>query len=416
MGFAALLSCGAVEAQGNGPVARAGEVRVLLGLKSREVPVSATGPWQIDEQGGRALLVRGAGADPWRIESDPIGYASLGASRSGRLRVAGEHGDATPYRPGPFVARASAGALVRVDGASYRGAVWFVPSDSGLLVINVLSVEDYLQGVLPTELGTKAPGEIEALKAQAVAARSFALARARDRRARGFAYDLVATQLDQVYGGAASEHALATSAVRATAGEVLTSAGQVIAAPFFSSCGGQTAEPGEAWAGVQRAPWARSVSDRIPGTTRAYCDIAPRAEWRMGFDEDDLARALASVARQRGVGGSRVLDVAVVERSTSGRAAAIQLTTDAGRYEIAGTEWRTALKGSRGEMVASTAFSVVGAERRGNRLVWLELAGTGHGHGVGLCQWGAIGRARAGQDYRTILRAYYPGATLDRID
>jgi stage II sporulation protein D len=393
-------------------------VRVAIVARARDVAVSATGPWQVDERAGSALLVRGDGGEPWRIEPGAAGYASARASSGRLLRVAGDRGDATPYRAGPFVARATApGALVSVNGKRYRGAVWFVPTDSGILVINALPVDDYLLGVVPHELGTRAVGDLEALKAQAVAARSFALARARERSGRGLPFDLVATEMDQVYGGAGAEHDLATRAVRATAGEVLMVAGKVLAAPYFSACGGRTAEPGEAWAGMQGATWARSVSDRIPGTDRAYCDIAPRAEWRMGFDADDLARALEAVARQRGRRvGERVLDVAVVERSASGRATTVALRTDAGHVELRGAELRSALRGSRGEMVASTAFSVAGSERRGDRLVWLELAGAGHGHGVGMCQWGAIGRARAGQDYRLILRTYYPGATLERID
>jgi stage II sporulation protein D len=414
---AGALALGPSAIAAQGPTARAGEVRVALVAGVREIGVTAGGAWQVDERAGAALLVRGDGGESWRVEVGPGGYASSAGARSRLLRIAGDRGDATPYRPGPFVARAASPAgTIAINGKAYRGAVWFVPTDSGLLVVNVLPVEEYLLSVVPHELGTRAEGDLEALKAQAVAARSFALARARERAGRGLAFDLVATQMDQVYGGSSAEHPLATRAVRETAGEILTVNGRVLAAPYFSACGGRTAEPDEAWAGVAGATWARSVSDRIPGSTRAYCDIAPRAEWRMGFDADDLARALAIVARQRGRAvGDRVLDVGVVERSASGRAATVAIRTDAGRIEVRGAEWRAALRGSRGEMVASTAFSVTGAERRGDRLVWLELAGTGHGHGVGMCQWGAIGRARAGQDYRVILRTYYPGAALDRI-
>jgi stage II sporulation protein D len=396
-----------------------GRVRVAIGARQREVAISAAGPWHIDEQGGRALLVRGVGGEPWQVEGSRIGYASLGgAPRSVALRVTGEGGDATPYRPGPFVARAEGReATLRVNGATYRGAVWIVPTDSGLLVINEVPLEDYLLGVVPKELGTRATSDLEALKAQAVAARSYAVARARERAGRGEPFDLVAQQVDQVYGGAGAETPVATAAVRGTAGEVLTWEGRVVAAPYSSTCGGRTAEPAEAWAGVGQAPWLRSVSDLIPGTSRAWCEGSPRFRWHMGFDEGALARALDAVARQRGGGGGSVLqDVAVAERTTSGRVTAVTVATEAGRYEIRGPALRAALKGTRGEMVASTAFSVAHAERRGGRLVWLELAGVGHGHGVGMCQWGAIGRARAGHDYRSILRTYYPGATLDRLD
>jgi stage II sporulation protein D len=383
-------------------------VRVLLHQSTRSVSVSSSGAWQVEERAGAAVLVRGTGGESWRVEP----------RARGQLRVVGDGTDATPDRAGPFVARAANAAnTLLVDGKRYRGVVWFVPSDDGLRVINVVSIDDYLAGVVPYELGTGAERDLEALKAQAVAARSFAMARTAERRGKGSGYDLVATQNDQVYGGAGAEKEVATRAIRATSGEVLRVDGRVVAAPFFSACGGQTADPADAWEGTEGSRWLRSVSDRLPGSDRAYCDIAPRATWRTGFSAADLERALESVARQRGRDlGTRLRDVSVGDRSANGRASTVTLTTETGAHRVRGAALRMALRGSRGEMVASTAFSVANIERRSDRVVWLELAGVGHGHGVGMCQWGAIGRARAGQDYRTILRAYYPGATLGRLD
>jgi stage II sporulation protein D len=397
-----------ITAQGTGPVAQNAAVRVMLSAQARVVSLTSSGPWHIDERGGDAPLVRGTGGEQWRVE-----YRG-----SRLLRVVGEGSDATPERTGPFVVRPStATGTIQVDGKRYRGAIWLVPADGGMMVLNVVAIDDYLAGVVPYELGTGAERDIEALKAQAIAARSFAMARAAERRSRGSGFDLVATQNDQVYGGAGAEQEVASRAIRATTGEVLRVNGRVVAAPFYSACGGQTADPADAWEGTEGSRWLRSVSDRIPGTDRAYCDIAPRANWRTGFSAADVERALASVGRQRGREmGRRVRELSVADRSSTGRASIVLVTTETGTHRLRGPELRMALRGARGEMVASTAFSVANVERRADQLVWLELAGVGHGHGVGMCQWGAIGRARAGQDYRTILRAYYPGATLDRLD
>jgi len=118
---------------------------VALDGRARLAPVSATGRWRIDEQGGRGALVRGQGDEPWRIE------------QNGRLlRVAGEGSDATPWREGPFVARPLEGeSFVRYSGKRYRGELWFTANDSGVMVVNRLPVEDYLRGVVPLEIGTR---------------------------------------------------------------------------------------------------------------------------------------------------------------------------------------------------------------------------------------------------------------------
>jgi stage II sporulation protein D len=101
----------------------------------------------IDEQGGRQSLVRGGGGEGWRIEQ-----------RAGLLRVAGDGDDATPWRTGPFVARPTAtDGFVQYNGKRYRGELWFTPTDTGILVVNQVPLEDYLRGVVPLEMGTRQP-------------------------------------------------------------------------------------------------------------------------------------------------------------------------------------------------------------------------------------------------------------------
>jgi stage II sporulation protein D len=163
-------------------------------------------------------------------------------------------------------------------------------------------------------------------------------------------------------------------------------------------------------------PYLRSVSDRIPGTDRYYCDIAPRFHWTRSFSASTLNAAMARyLARYAKVPGGKigtVRDVAVASRTPSGRVATLHIGTDRGNFIVRGNDIRYVLRAPDGEMLNSTSFSVDEVAGPDGAIQTLRLAGFGYGHAVGMCQWGAIGRARAGQDVRTILAAYYPGTAV----
>jgi stage II sporulation protein D len=385
----------------------------MVALEGRAVAaaVSATGRWRIDEQGGRQSLVRGEGNEPWRIEQ-----------RGRLLRVAGEGNDATPWREGPFVARPAAGAVfLRYGARRYRGELWFTPTDSGVMVVNRLPVEDYLRGVVPLEIGTRNAIDRAAIEAQAIAARSYTYVRVPggvvDEPVKG--WNLVATVQHQVYGGVDAEHPAVNAAIDATAGLVLRYNGLLVDAPYFASCGGRTASPREAWRGVGEQPYLQSVDDTDPRTGKPYCDLSPRNHWHAEFDEAQLADIVRRALQAAGAPDPKpaaVLGVAVGERGTSGRAATLVLRTERGDVRVAARDIRDVLRDARGAILSSTYFSVDRESRAGRRLTGVTLRGAGNGHGVGMCQWGAIGRARAGADARTILRHYYPGTVVGFAD
>jgi stage II sporulation protein D len=305
--------------------------------------------------------------------------------------------------------------VLRLDGRRYRGEVEVTVTAAGLLVVNRLGLEDYLRGVVPREVGSLSRRDHAAIEAQAVASRSYAVARLASPRTRS--YDMSAGVADQVYGGADAERPESDAAVAATAGEVLRYDGRVADAPYHSTCGGSTAAPDEVWQERFAAPYLRPVSDRDPATGRAYCELSPRFAWRRTLDGPAagaaIARYLDALPAERGRTVGRVRGVRVVRRTPSGRVAELALDTDAGPRAVRGNQIRSALRAGGGEILHSTYFSVesmaVGAD---GRIARLTLDGAGNGHGVGMCQWGAVGRARAGHDYRAILRAYYPGTTL----
>jgi stage II sporulation protein D len=329
-----------------------------------------------------------------------------------------DDGQATGWIDSPIVIRATdADAFPVWNERRYRGELALSATDSGITVVNRLPLESYLRGVVALEMGDRPASDMAALEAQAVAARSYTVARLRATGQRD--WDLGVTVSDQVYGGVDAERTLADAAVAATDGEVLTYGGRVVSAPYHSTCGGSTAEATEVWRGAQE-PFLTRVSDRIPGTDRAYCDIAPRFRWERTFERAELDRLLErylrrySSAPDGSLGATR--HVSIDGTTPSGRAAAVVFTTSRGSYRVRGNDARYILRSPGGELLNSTYFSLDETSGRDGSLTRIVLRGRGYGHGVGMCQWGAIGRARAGQSYRQILSTYYPGTTVERAE
>lgn len=385
--------------------------RIALAFGVARAAVTSTTKWRIDEQGGRQSLVKGGGGEGWRIEQ-----------RGTLLRVSGDGDDATPWRQGPFVARpTTSDGFVQYNGKRYRGELWFTPTDSGILVVNRVAVEDYLRGVVGLELGTRNATDRTALEAQAVAARSYSYIRvpANGATEPASGWHMLATVTNQVYGGVEAEHPLVNQAIDATTGLVLRYGGLIVDAPYFSACGGRTASPRDAWRDARDEPYLQPVDDVDPATGRPFCDISPRNHWTEELSEPQVNDAVRRALEAQGVQRPQtttVRDIEVAERTASGRVGALVFRTDRGDIRIGARDVRNVLRDARGAILSSTYFSVDRAAHGGGRLTGLTLRGNGSGHGVGMCQWGAIGRARAGQDTRTILRHYYPGTTLGFAD
>ena len=321
------------------------------------------------------------------------------------------------------VARATAPVVVRPEGNSpfvlwngkrYRGELAITPTDSGPMVVNRLPMDDYLRGVVPLEIGNRTAAEFAAVQAQAVAARTYAYKHLTDARA----FDMYATVQDQVYGGVDAEKPQSDTAIMTTRDVVVLYAGQPITTPYHSTCGGSTAAVSEVWYDQPDQPYLRPVSDRIPGSDHYYCDPSPRFSWTQNFDGAGLRavmeKYLAVYTKAPKAGVGRITDVREQGRTPSGRMAALLVQTDSGAYTLRGNDIRFVLRDPKGAILNSTYFSFT-RETSGGEVSALTVNGRGYGHGIGMCQWGAIGRARAGQNYRTILETYYPGTTVGRI-
>lgn len=380
-------------------------VRIALATSAKSAKLSATGNWRIYDRTRDNLLIRGVPSEV--ITIDPIG---------GMLQATRASGGRTDRHAGPFLVRSiDENGLLTFNGKRYRGDLLVNASDTGLIVVNRLSVEQYLRGVVPGEIGKRTREEMAAVQAQAVAARSYSYSHfASDRM-----FDMYATVQDQVYGGVDVETPLTDEAVATTRGMVLKYAGKVLSnTPYHSTCGGSTAAVTEVWYSQPDQPYLRPVSDRIPGTDHFYCDPSPRFSWTQSFSGDQFQTVLAKYlsaytsAPSGSLGAVRM--VREIGRTQSDRVAALDISTDRGTYTLRGNDIRFVLRNPAGEILNSTYFTAevsIGP----NGVQNLTLRGRGYGHGIGMCQWGAIGRARAGQDYRTILTTYYPGTTVAPI-
>ena len=291
------------------------------------------------------------------------------------------------------------------NGRRYRGAIDLVPDAGTFAVINRVELEEYLRGVLPGEIGSRDPRDRSALQAQAVAARSYAAARMGERRP---LYDVTATVSDQVYSGQSVERPETDDAVRATRGLVLTWGDRIITAPYHSNGSVITAAPDEVFWKRGAEPFLRPVDDHAP-SGGCFCDASGARGWERRFSFGELRTLLAQYGRDAGVNAAGdVRSVRVSARGPSGRVIAIEFETAAGRAIVRGNDIRFVLR-TDGVILPSTSFTL---DVLGSTIV---LHGVGNGHGVGMSQWGAIGRSRAGQDARAILAAYYPGTRLSPL-
>lgn len=266
-----------------------------------------------------------------------------------------------------------------LDGRRYRGALELRHRGAGLTAVNIVPVDDYLLSVVPEEMPTDWPAE--ALKAQSVAARSFAL-KSRGRHA-AEGYDLCTTTHCQLYKGIASEKTASTAAVRATRGEVLTYGGQPIEALFHTDSGGLTESSEDVWG--SHVPYLRAVRDTPLGTM----------PWSKTVSTADLEQKLA--AKGHAIGRLRAIELSPL---AIGRVKAMTVTGTKGSVTLSGTAWRSLLG------LKSTLFDAKLTKDT------VTFTGFGAGHGLGISQWGAKRLAKTGKSYADILHHYYTGVTL----
>jgi stage II sporulation protein D len=338
------------------------DMRVAVGDRLSQVTVGSSTPAIVKNQAGQG------------VGQIPQGQSVVVTPAGSNVRLADWQGSA-------FWVEHTGGGYIFINDSWYRGKVLVVPAEGKVTAINWVDLEAYLYGVVGSEMPASWP--LEALKAQAVAARSYALYR-RD-RTQGDLFDVGGTTAHQVYRGLAGEAPSVQAAVNATQGQVLTYGGRVIEAVFHSSSGGHTENSEDVW---QRAtPYLRGVAD--------YDQEAPVFRWSETFTSQQVAQRITGIGRLQSV---------ATERATPrGRIVSVRLVGTDGSRTLTGSEFRQAL-GLRSALVSVTVAGDT-----------IRVDGRGYGHGLGMSQWGARGMAQRGANYQQILTHYYQGTALSSL-
>ncbi len=285
------------------------------------------------------------------------------------------------WRAGEIVINPQDEGFVWIGDRWYRGKTRLINQNGKLLAVNQVDIEDYLYSVVGAEAIPSWP--LEALKTQAVAARTYALHLKSKSTSKSF--DLDTTTATQVYKGLNSEYSTTHEAVTATSGQIMTYNNVPILAVFHSSSGGHTENVEDIW--TQRLAYLRGVTD--------YDQSAPVYQWNTSLSRNDLSRRISGVGNVKSF---------IPQKTTpQGRVLSIKVVGDRGAKVVNGSTLREALN------LRSTLFNI--SASGGN----FQISGRGFGHGLGLSQWGAYGLASQGANYQQILGHYYQNATLSQL-
>jgi stage II sporulation protein D len=355
------------------------EVRIALASARPAVALSGPDLAVFDADTGERLAL-----------SPGDGHLSVRAAGDGlEVRLPGVAGEAGPPLASARRVLVESEDQVRVDRAVYYGRLEVSPdreAGRGLLVVNRLPLETYLLGIVGSEMNPGWP--LEALKAQAVAARTYAMQRRVMMRAAGKPYDLASTVLSQVYKGAERIRPSVIEAVKSTRGEVLGHRHALIEALFHSTCGGRTVSGADAFG--REVAYLQSVPCE-------HCRDSDRYRWKVSYRLGEVAAKL----RAARLAGDRL------ERFERREGAeTVSLKDRRGRHAASPKKVRAAIGYLE---LFSDRFT---ARTTGKKVV---IEGQGFGHGAGLCQWGARGMAEAGRTYREILGHYYREVRVHRL-
>jgi len=280
---------------------------------------------------------------------------------------------------------------VYVDNAGYRGKVELHNVLGKIHIINIVNIEDYLSSVVPSEMPSG--WHLEALKAQAIASRTYSYYHILNNRDANTLYDLDATTNFQVYRGIESEKESSTKAVNETAGIILTYNYEPILAYFHSTSGDKTSDDKYVWSG-EDLPYLASVKCR-------YDKDSPHYEWTTELTLAEIESALKN--RYERMGSIKKITF----RKIDDRVVEVIILHSGGDIKLSGNQFRLLFPSGK---LKSTYFTA----KQNNKS--FHIYGKGWGHGVGMCQWGAKGGAEAGLNYEKILSLYYKDVKLTRIN
>ncbi len=368
---------------------------LLQGRKGRLGPFA--GPVAACEQNFRIQIMAGAG-EAVESSTDQI-FVLNGEGSSISLNAVTKPYATSPQKKAALAADGELNLVSIMNGTTalrYRGNLEFRVENGKLAAVNELNIEDYLRGVVPAEIPPSWP--MEALKAQAVAARNYALQRVETTRGRSF--NLLNNQYNQVYRGYDAESPATNQAVDETGGMVMTSQGSLITAFFHSSSGGYTENCEDVW--IEQLPY-------IKGKVDPYDKNSSHYNWQVDYTVQQLTSKLQAA----GYNIFKLTDIEELARTASG--ARIEKIAVSGQGAT-GEPIRVVISNADKVRIAlglkSSLFTLEKVCNQKGGLQGVKIRGCGFGHGLGMSQWGAYGMAEQGYNYQDILKYYYSGVSI----
>lgn len=356
-------AAGAAEEPQKGPV-----VRVLLAEKQRKATFKNTGRVYIYTQ-DRTQKFKISHAGSFTVQALGAGKIQAGTLQSAQA----------------VILEPATGTPLIFNGNSFAGRVRIVPDGNAFHIVEYAPLEEYLIGVLPYEMSHTWPPE--ALKAQAVAARTYTLKSMETTGKRYF--DLYSDVRSQMYKGSGKKYPSVQKAVQATQGQILTYQNKLFYTYYHGNCGGAT-DSVTSW-----NPGSAAIKP-LSGAKCGYDKHSKNYAWQMTVPRAKVEAYAASI----GLAG-KLKAVSVSRKTGTGRATNLTVKTAKGSKNVACGKFRaaTGLKSCKINKISVRKKDVL-------------FKGRGSGHGVGMCQDGAYGMAKDGKNYKQILKKYYPGAQL----
>lgn len=290
----------------------------------------------------------------------------------------------------------------------YRGSLKIISINSEIKILNQISLEDYVKGVMTKEMPVGNGNEnFEALKAFAICVRTYAINKLNERN---FEFDILPDTRDQVYGGVEGEHPLSNKAVDETREQILTWNDQPATMFYHSTCGGYTENTINVFS-KKEISYLSGIKDGDPPN----CQISPRFDWSESYSYTEFLNRL-KLAGYINSNAYILKNAIIVSKFSSGRVNELTITlkresSTEETISLFGNSIRSVVKNSEGTgILRSTMFDI---HLDGSSV---RLDGHGAGHGVGLCQWGAIGLSRSGKNFKEIIQHYFPGVNISKYD
>ena len=368
-------------------------IRVLLDNNSSELTISVNDEIFLSDESKRLAKVKS-------------GNKLVLIEKSGELNL--KIGDANFSSEKFYITPATDNEIIKINGKQYRGRISIFIIDSEIKAVNQIGLEDYVKGVMTKEMPIgKGNENYDALKAFSICARTYAFNKINENK--NF-FDIYPDTRDQVYGGVDGETEYTNKIVDETKGQLLVYENEPAIIFYHSTCGGQTEDVSNVFS-KKNIAYLGGVQDG----EEPYCKISPRYEWIENYSEQTFIDRLFN-AKLIESNKYKLSDLKIKSRFNSGRVNELDIIVNDGEeiqktIFLMGNQIRSIIRSGDGKSILRSTLFNINIDKSKN----IVITGKGNGHGVGLCQWGAIGQSKKGIDYEAILNHYFPGTTIKNL-